>query len=349
MAVSATENMLPDSVTIREAMQRLEQVKTKIVILTGPDGSITGTLTDGDFRRALLNNDDTKRAALDIANHDPYVVSDKKNPGELRGLLREKNVRFIPLVDDAGRATGLFVDDTSFTFQTSDIPVVLMAGGLGRRLMPLTENCPKPMLPLGDKPMLQHIIDRFVDQGFRKFYLSINYLGHMVEDYFGSGRDQGLEISYLRENKRLGTGGALSLLPNNMQFPVIVMNGDLLVEVDFNALVQQHVSEDAKATMCVREYMTSIPFGVVDYDGTKYIGCQEKPTLKHYINAGMYCLSRDAVSIIPDDEFYDMPTLFSDLTEDDKDCGVHVLRGGWIDIGSRGEYEAAQRKFEKKL
>ena len=347
MIIDPVNITVSETTSMRDAIETLEASKVKIILLVDKAGRLIGTITDGDFRRAILKIGKVKGAAIDIACKTPFSVDVKTNPGELKTLLRERNINHIPLVDAAGVLKGLYIDQGYTAVSDIDVPVVLMAGGLGRRLMPLTEDCPKPLLPLGDKPILEHIIERFKKQGFKRFYISVNYLGHMIEEYFGSGERLGVTISYLRENKRLGTGGALDLLPDNMDYPFLVMNGDLLIESDFRDLVSHHHSTEAAATMCVREYQTAIPFGVVQFEGSTYLGVDEKPTLKHHINTGVYCLSKAAVECVPHDEFYDMPTLFSDLSEKNIECSVHLIRDSWLDIGSMKEYTSAQKRFAK--
>ena len=344
-----TKNIEVEATTpLRKALEMLEASPVKIIVVLNNDRTLVGTVTDGDFRRAILRGDNMDSYVIDIANREPVSVHEDLNAGTLKSLIRERNVRYIPVIDDNGHLTGIY--DGSITPTSSDlkIPIVLMAGGLGRRLMPLTADCPKPLLPLADKPILEHIIVKFRDQGYTRFYISINYLGHMIEDYFGTGKNWGVEISYLRENMRLGTGGALDLLPNNMQFPFLVMNGDLITEMDFDDIVRNHMEAGAAATMCVREYMTAVPFGVVKFHGNTYLDVEEKPTYTHHINAGIYCLSKDALESIPSGEFYDMPTLFEDLTEKQHPCSVHVMRDSWIDIGNPREYESAQSRFRAK-
>ena len=284
----------------------------------------------------------------EAANTNPATFPPNFNPGWVKTYLRKHNVHFIPIVDEQRRVHGVVSAEDHFPTADLNVPIVLMAGGLGSRLMPLTANCPKPLLPLDDRPILQHIIECFIEQGFKRFFISINYLGHMIEEFFGTGSHLGAEISYLRENRRLGTGGALDLLPVNMDEPFIVMNGDLLTEMDFRALVAHHRQSESIATMCVREHLTSIPFGVVNFEGNAYLGVDEKPTLKHHINAGVYCLSHAAREVVPHDEFYDMPSLFQDLHERGRNCAVHVMRDSWIDIGTPDQYKAAQRRLSQK-
>ena len=340
----SSTNTVPGTTPMREALAVLDREPVKIVLVVDAEGRLAGTATDGDFRRAVLRGTDLNGPVINVANTNPLTAADTANAGELATLARERNVLALPVVDSEGRPVGLFAEDTLGAGDLA-VPVVLMAGGLGRRLMPLTQDVPKPLLPLGGKPMLEHIIERLRDQGFRRFYISVNYLGHMIESHFGDGDHLDVEISYLRESKRLGTAGALSLLPRNMGYPFLVMNGDLLTDADFTDLVDHHISTQASATMVVREHRTAIPFGVVDFQSDTYLGVTEKPTLTHHINAGVYCLSKPAREAVPDGEFYDMPTLFEDLRERGKTCSVFTLRDSWIDIGTPREYEAAQARY----
>lgn len=334
------------SVSIRAALERLEKSVTKILAVVDDRRTLLGTCTDGDFRRAIIRGVDLDDPVLSIAKRDPFTIL-QGSLADVDGLLAERDFDYAPVVDEAGRLVGLVGQKHLPRASDNLVPVVLMAGGLGRRLMPLTENCPKPLLRLGDKPILEHIILRFRDQGFRRFHISIGYLGHMIEDYFGDGDHLDVQISYLREDKRLGTGGALSLLPQNTHKPLIVMNGDLLTDMQFDDLVDTHEKTGAAATMCIREHRTNIAFGVVKSEGNAYVTTEEKPTLIHHINAGIYCIGREAMPLVPDDKFYDMPTLFSDAMQADHTCSVHLMRDTWIDIGSLSEFKAAEARFAK--
>ncbi len=226
--------------------------------------------------------------------------------------------------------------------------VILMAGGFGTRLRPLTETCPKAMLQLGGKPLLERTIERLREQGFRRFQISINYLGHLIEAYFGSGAHLGVEISYVREDKQLGTGGALAMLQTVPDAPLLVLNADLLTDVDCRVLLDAHRTSGAVATMCVRDHHTSIPFGIVEADGDVYKGTREKPTLVHTINAGIYCLDPETLQHIPRDTFFNMPSLFDTLIDDGKTCAVHRVRNLWFDIGSLEDFDRAQRMFDAR-
>ncbi len=347
MLKSADRLIVQADAPLMDALAALERSEVKTLFVVDDAGKLVGACTDGDIRRAMLRGGGMTDAIEGVMNRTPVRLEEGFNPGDAAELLRKHDVMVLPVVGADGGVKGIVTADAVSDDGTTNTPVVLMAGGLGQRLRPLTETCPKPLLPLGDKPILGHIIDGFVAQGFRRFYISVNYLGHMIEQYFGTGQDRGIEISYLREEKRLGTAGALHLLPQNMDYPFIVMNGDVITQIDFRALLRNHEEAGAAATMCVREHLTSIPFGVVRFGGSTYQYTDEKPTLKHHINAGIYCISKEARNGIPENKFYDMPSLFDDLHKQDHLCSVHVIHDAWFDIGSPGEYEIAKQRFRE--
>lgn len=342
---NANSSTVLETLSLREGLQQLEKSITKILMVVDASGTLVGTCTDGDFRRAIIRGAELSDSVRSISNRNPFVIKEGALV-DVESSLIKRDVDYAPVVDAAGKLLGMVGQKHLPLPSDKSVPIVLMAGGLGRRLMPLTKDCPKPLLRLNEKPILEHIILRFKAQGFRRFYISIGYLGHMIEDYFGDGDHLGVQISYLREDKRLGTGGALSLMPQNAYKPFIVMNGDLLTDMDFDDLVNTHMQTGSAATMCIREHRTNIAFGVVKNEGNNYITTNEKPTLTHNINAGIYCVGRDALSFVPGDKFYDMPTLFADLVDNKFDCSVHLMRDTWIDIGSISEFNAAQARFK---
>jgi NDP-sugar pyrophosphorylase family protein len=220
-----------------------------------------------------------------------------------------------------------------------------MAGGLGTRLQPLTDECPKPLLMVNGKPILETILESFVEQGFKRIFLSINFKAEMIRNYFGAGERWGIQIEYLHENTCLGTAGALSLLPEKPTAPVIVMNGDLLTRTNFDNLLQFHITQGATATMVVREYDFQVPYGVVRLDGTRIDAIEEKPVHKFFVNAGIYALSPEALDYLPAGVFFDMPALFEHLITADKVTAAYPLREYWLDIGQLEEFERAQREW----
>jgi NDP-sugar pyrophosphorylase family protein len=221
--------------------------------------------------------------------------------------------------------------------------MVIMAGGKGTRLRPHTENCPKPMLPVGDKPMLEHIIDRAMSQGFNHFMLAIHYLGHMVEDYFGDGSKMNARIEYIREDAPLGTAGALGLLARSPEVPFVVTNGDVLTDINYADLLDFHIRQQVAATMAVRTHEWQHPFGVVQTKGLDIVGFEEKPINRTHINAGVYVLTPAALNELRANEHCDMPTLFERLQVNGERTVAYPMHEPWLDVGRPIDYEMAQR------
>jgi NDP-sugar pyrophosphorylase family protein len=230
---------------------------------------------------------------------------------------------------------------------TRDNIVFLMAGGLGSRLKPLTANCPKPLLRVGGKPILESIVESFIEQGFKNFYISINYKGEMIEEYFGDGSDLGVQINYIREDKQLGTVGSLRLLSATNNQPIIVMNGDILTKVDFRNLLDFHLSQEADATLCIREYQLEVPYGVVSVERNRFRGIEEKPKEKFHINAGLYVINPELINYIPENAYFDMPELFKILAQKNHETAVYPIREYWMDIGHMEDYERANGEYRE--
>jgi NDP-sugar pyrophosphorylase family protein len=220
-----------------------------------------------------------------------------------------------------------------------------MVGGLGTRLRPLTENLPKPMLKVGDKPILQTIVEKFAEYGYVNIVMCVNYKSHLIQEFFGNGSEFGVNIEYVLEKQRMGTAGALSLLHNKPEEPFFVMNGDLLTNINFEHLHNYHVENSSIGTMCVREYDFQVPYGVVNVENSKILSIEEKPTHKFFVSAGIYMLSPEALSYIPENEFYDMPTLFEKLINEKRNTISFPLREYWLDIGRIDEYKKANAEY----
>ncbi len=255
----------------------------------------------------------------------------------------------VPAVDTHGRVIGLYrTEDLVEGDLSRDFPVVLMAGGLGTRLRPFTDTVPKPMIDVGGRPILEHIIRRFVSQGFNRFYISVNYLSHVIKDHFGDGEAFGAAIHYLEETERLGTAGSLRLLPREAEGPFFVMNGDLLTAANFAAIADYHVEAGADATMCLREYTVQVPYGVVEQSGGRLVGIQEKPMHRHFVNSGIYVLNSSMLQLLPEDGYFDMPSLFDRLMQKDPGAAaVFPLREYWCDIGQVADLQRARNEIAK--
>ena len=325
--------VLPLSTTIGEAIVNLDQVSLKIVIVIDERGVLVGTVSDGDIRRALFRGLTLQDLVSKILSRNPLVVPPEMSRDLVMQLMIANKIQQIPVVDSAHHVVGLHLWDELAAPASRSNLMVIMAGGLGTRLRPLTENCPKPMLPIAGKPMLEHIIERAKREGFGHFAIATHYLGGVIEDYFGNGERFGVRIDYLRENVPLGTAGALSLLNPIPVAPFIVTNGDVITDVPYGELLDFHVRSSAIATMAVRLHEWQHPFGVVETQGIEIIGFEEKPIARTHINAGIYALDPAALSNLSADLRCDMPTLFAKLKSQSKRIVAYPMHEPWLDVG----------------
>ena len=333
-------------VSIRDAIATIDRSRRQIALVVDPDGKLVATVTDGDVRRGILRGDDLDGPVSQVMHVSPTVVREGENDSEVRRLIRERKLQHVPVIDAAGRLTDLATVDELFGVAPRDTRVVLMAGGLGTRLRPLTEKIPKPMLPVGGKPLLEQILGVFVDQGFQRISISVNYRKEMVQDHFGDGSKFGVEIDYIEEDEPMGTAGALSLLKERPTRPFIVMNGDLLVSLRFDRLLKFHKEMSAVGTMVVREYEYQVPYGVVRADGDLMTGIEEKPVERYFVNGGIYVLSPEAFEAIPEGKALDMPALLTNLKDSQQRVAVFPMSEYWRDIGRIDDLEAARTEFD---
>ena len=336
--------VLPQT-SLREAAQILDANALQIVLVVDEDRRLLGTITDGDIRRGILKGIALTEPVRGVMNPKPSVARVEDSRDSILVEMKRKTLHHMPLVDGGGRVIGLDTLDELINPQIKKNRVVLMAGGLGSRLRPLTNDCPKPMLKVGGKPLLETILENFIEHGFRHFYISVNYMSEVVKTYFGDGSRWGVEINYLQEDQRLGTAGALSLLPEKPVEPLIVMNGDLLTKVNFGQLIGFHAEHNAQATMCVREYDFQVPYGVVKIDNHRITGIDEKPTQRFFVNAGIYVLDPGTLDLISPNTFFDMPSLIEKLIEQKDESVVFPIREYWLDIGHLADYERANGEF----
>ena len=335
----------PDA-TLREAIEAIDRSKRQIALVVGEDGRLVATVTDGDVRRGILRGADLEGPVAAVMHTTPTTVTEGVPEAETRKLIRARKLHHVPVLDREGRLVDLALVQDLFGVTPKDTRVVLMAGGLGTRLRPLTETVPKPMLTVGGKPLLEQIIGVFADQGFWRVSISVNYRAEMVRDHFRDGADFGVEIDYIEEEQRMGTAGALSLLAERPDEPFIVMNGDLLVTLQFADLLAYHRDKEALGTLVVREYENQIPYGVVRSDDGLMTGIEEKPIERHYVNGGIYVLSPEALDHLTPGAPLDMPDLLLRLRAAGGNVGVFPLRDYWRDIGRIDDLEAARSEFD---
>ncbi|MEI8394119.1 MAG: nucleotidyltransferase family protein [Rhodospirillaceae bacterium] len=330
---------------IYDAIACIDKSGVQIALVVDENGRLTGTLTDGDIRRALLRNLPLTTRVTEIMTREPRMAPAGSDDTMLFRLMRALRIRHLPLVDEEGRVTGLRTLEGLLQNPRRTNRVVLMAGGLGSRLRPLTHALPKPMLPVGGKPLLETILETFVDQGFYRFSISLNYLAETIIAHFGDGARWGVEIEYLQETARMGTAGSLSLLKERPDEPILVMNGDILTSVDFRQMLQFHQENGALGTMALHEYRLQVPYGVVEINGHRVVGITEKPTHHHFINAGIYVLDPSAYDLIPQDRYFDMPDLFQTLIREGHTTVAFPIREYWLDIGQPQDLQRAETEF----
>ncbi|EOW9249441.1 nucleotidyltransferase family protein [Vibrio cholerae] len=330
--------------SIREALEIINNEALRVALVVNHNQHLVGVVTDGDIRRGLLKN-----LALDdlvslVMNSSPTTAPKGTSREKLIELMEKKDILSIPLLDEEGVVVGLETLHGVLHRPKYQNPVFIMAGGFGTRLRPLTDNCPKPMLKIGDKPILETVIRSFIKAGFVNFYISTHYMPELIHEHFGDGSELNINITYIHEESPLGTGGALGLLPKNSlgDLPLIMMNGDVLTKVDFQRLLDFHVSHDADATMCVREYDYQIPYGVVNGDGNRITSMVEKPIQRFFVNAGIYVISPQIIQSVPKNYRIDMPTLLEQHIQERDKVLMFPIHEYWLDIGRMDDFNRAQ-------
>lgn len=335
--------LLPSTASVQEAIRNLDASALQIVLVVSPDGRLEGSLTDGDIRRGLLRGCTLETPVVEVMFPTPLVVPPDMERELALQLMRANRLHHLPVVDAARRVVGLHFRDEMLTPVNRPNLMVIMAGGLGKRLRPHTEDCPKPMLEVGGRPMLEHIVVRARSEGFNRFVLAIRYLGHMIESYFGDGTQWDIEIEYLREDAPLGTAGALGLLSRVPEQPVVVANGDVLADIRYSELLAFHQRHHAAATMAVRQHEWQHPFGVVHTRAIEIVGFEEKPLHKSNVNAGIYVIEPAVLALIERNEACDMPTVFERAQLQGLKTIAYPMHEPWLDVGRPDDLALARK------
>ena len=346
--------IVPDS-SLCEAITCIDREKRGIALVVDTEGRLVGTITDGDIRRAILAGlgVDTPIAVLlarkanSLYPH-PVTAPVDTSPEALLQLMKDHVIRHIPLLDESGRVAGLVTLDELMPGPELPMQAVIMAGGLGTRLRPLTEAVPKPMLPVGGRPLMERIIGQLKLAGIRRVNVTTHYRPEKITEYFGDGRAFGVELNYVNEDHPLGTAGALGLI-SAPEEPLLVINGDILTEVDFRAMLAYHQDHQAKMTVAVRRYEVQVPYGVLECEGAKVREILEKPKLNVFVNAGIYLLGPLAHRYIPNDERFDMTDLIQRLLEAGELVVSFPIREYWLDVGQHMDYEQAQTDVKNRM
>jgi len=328
--------------TILEVLKVIDREALQLAIVIDNQQKLLGTVTDGDIRRALIDDKALSAEISEVMFTSPITLPVNTSKSEVLSVMENKGILAIPLMKDK-HVVGLATLKDLIQHAQYENPIFIMAGGFGTRLKPLTDHCPKPMLKVGDKPILETLLLRFRRAGFQNFYISTHYLPEVITNYFGDGSSLGINITYINEDKPLGTGGALGLLPSELiELPTILINGDILTTLDFSKLLEFHSSNKACATMCVREYEYKIPYGVIESEGISIKKMVEKPTHRYSVNAGIYVLEPSLIHSVEKNVYIDMPSLLEEKLGENENVNHYTFHDYWLDIGQTDDYHRAQ-------
>ncbi len=333
--------------TVRDTITLIGANRGQIALVVDPARRLLGVVTDGDIRRGILRGLDLDAPVTAIMNDSPHVAGEDDSTVTIVEMMREFTVRQVPVIGSNGSLKSLFTLDELKHPAHASTPVVLMAGGRGQRLYPLTKDVPKPMLPIGGVPLLEIILRNLGAQGFVNIHISVNYLANVIMDYVGDGSKFGLNVKYVHEEHPLGTAGALAALAGEITEPFIVMNSDLLTQVNLRELLSFHQKQGAKGTIGVREHVFEIPYGVVNLDGPFVESMVEKPLHRSLVNAGIYALDPIALDLLTREEYLDMPTLLAQLMDGGHRVAAFPIHESWLDVGRPEDLDFAQTNSGK--
>lgn len=328
--------LIDQNTSVLSAINKINNGAWRILLVVNSDRQLLGVITDGDIRRHLLKQASLEVSVEQIMSKNPITASISENRDQFLMKMHAMSILHLPIVDEENRVVGLETFDSLFSKKIRENWVVFMAGGIGKRLYPLTVDCPKPLLKLGDKPIAEILLENFIQRGFRNFYFSVNYKANMIREYFGSGARWGVEIQYVEENSALGTAGSLSLLPSTPTEPFFVINADILTNINFQHVLDFHQEQKSKtyATLCVRLHQNTIPFGVVNVNKEHgLINIEEKPKRNYFVNAGIYILEPDSLQYLEFNEYCDMPSFLTHLAKKNLHVTTFPIREYWLDIG----------------
>ncbi len=342
--------LLKPASTMEDAINILTKEALRIAIIVDAEGGLLGIITDGDIRRALVRGRTIKSPISEFLHKNPVVASSGDSRFSIVAMMKEKDLLVVPIVDEQNHVVGVETLKALLDTKKYDNPVFLMAGGFGKRLSPLTDDTPKPLLKVGSKPILETIVEQFVGYGFHNFFISVHYKAGMLKEYFGNGKKWGVDIQYVHEKEPLGTAGSIGLLPDSIpNLPVIVMNGDLLTKVNFERLLEFHRESGGSATMCAREYDFEVPYGIIESDGDKVRRIVEKPVHSFFVNAGIYIISPELTRSIDGIKYLDMPNFLNSKLDGGEQVNVYPVHEYWVDIGRMDDYQLARDGYSEEF
>lgn len=330
-------------IKIIDVLQVLNDAGTKIVFVVDQNYSLLGSVTDGDIRRGFLKGVTIQDSVDKIVFKGCQFVKVGTSEDTIEELIEEKSITHLPIVDETHRVKSIYAGRYYQGSAVKCNPVVIMAGGLGSRLGDITKDCPKPLLKVQNKPILEHLIHNLKKHGFKKIFISVNYLSEKIEEHFSDGKKFGVEISYIKEKIRMGTAGSLSLMPEVLS-PILLSNGDIITKINYEELLSHHELMGNDITICARKISNTIPFGVLQIEGHEVTAIIEKPATEHIVNAGIYILNPDVIRQIPKDSYFDMPSLINLLLDANYKVGYFLDSNYWVDIGRADDLEKARRE-----
>lgn len=344
--------LIDPNCSVISAIEKIDKEALRILLVVNSEDVLQGVITDGNIRRHLLKHGSLDAPVSDIMNRNPKIAAEADSKEQLLMKMQRYNILHLPIVDENNRVVGLETLNHLSAKKQYKNPVIFMAGGLGTRLHPLTLDFPKPLVKIGNKPILEILLENFINQGFVQFYFSVNYKADMIQQYFGSGEKWGVDIQYIYEDQALGTVGSLSLLPSIPHLPFFVVNADIMTNLNFDQILEFHLQNlhQPVATICVRQYQNTIPYGVVQIDQDKHnlLGICEKPTQSYFVNAGIYVLNPAVLNHLPQkNTFCDMPSLLLELVKDNQFVATFPIREYWLDVGSHANLSQAMSDYEK--
>jgi dTDP-glucose pyrophosphorylase len=342
MQTNWQELVIGPNISIRDSLKIIDKGALRVALVTDKDGILLGTLSDGDIRRALIQGSSLDEPISKIMNHHAKSVNIFYDENEIQNIMNKYDLLVIPVLDANGHLVDLITHNDYKNSSQKENWVLLMAGGYGTRLRPLTDNCPKPMLKVGSKPLLEIILENFIASGFYKFYISLNYMADKIKAYFGDGSRWNITIIYIDESQPLGTAGCLSILPDLENKPLLIMNGDILTKVNFDQLLHFHERNDSDLTACVREYDFKVPYGVVETLDQKVLAIKEKPVHYFFVNAGIYAISPSVIDYLTKNKKLDMNELIENLIKAKCNVSAFPIHEYWLDIGHPEDFVRAQ-------